>query len=108
MLITIFIIIHKYQVMFFGKKSLVYCMQLATLGFLSYMLASGILFLMRDFNEKKSEKNTLEIKDYLKNSNEVNDNSSDCNNNHFWFYVSFALILGAYWNSGQLNKFGVI
>jgi len=86
--------------MFIEKSSIIYSFKIVTILFVAYMLTTGVIHLKKGFNELES--------DYELNINTKTAEVEEFNCKTPLFLISFAFILGAFWNQNKMLKFGVI
>lgn len=78
--------------MFIGKHGVINAFKCVSLLFISYMIISGIILFNKEDNESSIQYETL--------------NEEICSTPVF--FISFAFVLGGYWNANNIQKFGVI
>ena len=86
--------------MFMEKNSIICSFKFVTIAFIFYMLTTGVIHLRKDFDNDTME--DIEIETFQTTT--IQD--IDCKTPIF--LISFAFVLGAFWNQNKILKFGVI
>ena len=89
--------------MFIEKSSIISSFKFLTILFIFYMLITGVTHLKKDYESLVSQNSSTD------NNNEVYQTGFeelDCKTP--LFLISFAFVLGAFWNQNKIIKFGVI